>query len=94
MLCPLIYRELANSLVAVAKNSPSDNLESVDIVNLIIDHPSLMVSAITEGQYVVKLATMNDPGLISQHLKVSVQVKEFPKKAGGNITCSETNSSR
>ena len=74
-----MYRELANDLVVVAKNSPSDNLERVDIVRLKLSSPRLVISAVTEGKFIVKLATITNKRLLGQHLERTVQVKEFIK---------------
>lgn len=72
----LVYRELANNLISIAKNSPGDNLERTNIVRVRFIHPQKQIDAITEGRFLVKLQTMSDKNLIAQHLKVTVQVKE------------------
>ncbi len=72
----LLYREMANDLISVAKISPEDNLEKTDIIRLKMIHPQLIINAITEGKYIVKLKTLTDKRLIAQHLKVTVQVQE------------------
>ncbi len=72
----LIYRELANNMISVAKNSPSDNLERTDIVRIRFNHPQKSVNAITEGRFLVKLQTMTDKNLIAQHFQTTVQVQE------------------
>lgn len=75
-LSRLVYRELANDLILIAKNSPADNLERTNIVRIHFIHPQKQVNAITEGKYLVKLQTMQDKRLIAEHLRVTVQVKE------------------
>lgn len=72
----IVYRELANNLIQIAKNSPADNLERTNIVRVRFIHPQKQVDAITEGKYLVKLQTMTEKRLIAEHLKVTVQVKE------------------
>lgn len=72
----LIYRELANDMISIAKNSPSDNLERTDIVRIRFNHPQKTVNAITEGKFLVKLQTMTDKNLIAQHFQTTVQVQE------------------
>lgn len=72
----LVYRELANDLIRIAKNSPGDNLERTNIIRIRFIHPQKQIDAITEGKYLVKLQTMNDKRLIAEHLKVTVQVRE------------------
>lgn len=70
------YRELANNLVLIAKNSPEDNLEKTDIVRVQFFGDKLEINAVSEGRYVVKLATIKSPQLLKEHLKNTVQVKE------------------
>jgi len=72
----LLYREMANDLISVAKISPEDNLERTDIIRVKMIHPKLIINAITEGKYLVKLRTLTDKKLIAEHLKVTVQVQE------------------
>lgn len=72
----LLYREMANDLIAVAKNSPEDNLERTNIIRMKMIHPQMIINAITEGKYIVKLKTLTDKRLIAEHLKVTVQVQE------------------
>ncbi len=72
----LLYREMANDLIAVAKNSPEDNLERTDVIRLRMNHPKLVINAITEGKFLIKLKTLTDKKLIAEHLKVTVQVQE------------------
>lgn len=76
----LIYRELANDMILIAQNSPTDNLERTQMVRIEFNHPQIQVNAITEGQYLVKLQTMTDKTLIAKHFKTTVQVQEVPKK--------------
>lgn len=80
ILRKLVYRELANDLILIAKNSPSDNLERTNMVRVRFIHPELRVDALTEGKYIVKLQTLKSKELIAEHLKVTVQVKETPLK--------------
>jgi len=75
----LLYREMANDLISVAKNSPEDNLEKTDIIRFKLTHPQMVINAITEGKYIVKLKTLTDKRLIAEHLKVTVQVQEVLK---------------
>ncbi len=74
-----LYREMANNLIHIAKNSPDDNLERTDIVRLKIIHPQIEINAISEGRFIVKLATLKDKRLIAQHLQTTVQVQERMK---------------
>ncbi len=74
-----LYRNLANHMVAIAKNSPQETLERVFIVRLRINHPQLRIDAVTEGKDISKLATLSTPQFVADHLKSTVQVKETPK---------------
>lgn len=77
----LLYNELLKYLIHVAKNSPSDNLERTMIVSLRLDHPNLQLNSVTEGKFLVKLATLKDKELIKQHLIRTVQTQEVPKES-------------
>lgn len=74
-----LYRQLANYLVELARNSQVDILEKVFIIHFKIEHPKLEINAITEGKYVAKLLTLSSPQFIMDHLKQTVQVKETVK---------------
>lgn len=75
----LLYRQLANYMVTLARMSQPDILEKVFIVRLRVSHPKLEINAISEGQYVAKLATLTNPEFIKDHFKQTVQVKEVVK---------------
>ena len=75
----LMYRQLANHMAYVARISHTDILEKVDFVRFRVDHPKMVINAVTEGKYIVKLATLESPEHIMTHLKTTVQVKEDMK---------------
>lgn len=75
----LLYREMANFLTYIATNSPLDNLEQVDVVSVYLHHPKILVTAVTEGKYIVKLSTIKNKQMIANHLKATVSVKETIK---------------
>lgn len=75
----IMFRELANDLILIAKNSPIDSLERTDIVRVRMNHPKLEINALTEGKFIVKLATIKSSELLKEHLKATVQVKETKK---------------
>lgn len=75
-LQPMMYRQLANHMSYVAKISLIDVLEKVDWVRFKIIHKKMIINAVTEGKYIVKLATLEDPELIRSHLQSTVQVQE------------------
>ncbi len=74
-----LYRELANHLNHVAQNSPDDNLEKIDWVKLTLKHNGNSIEAVTAGKHLVKLQTLKNAGLIAEHLKNTVRVKESIK---------------
>jgi hypothetical protein len=72
----LMYRQLANHMSFVARSSHTDILEKVFIVRFKLMHPKMEINAVTEGKFIVKLATLETPEHIMTHLKSTVQVKE------------------
>ena len=75
----ILYRELANDLILISKNSPIDSLERTDIVSVKIKHNDFYINAITEGKFLIKLATISSIELIKEHIHATVQVKESKK---------------
>lgn len=75
----LMYRQLANHMSFLAKNSETDILEKVFFVRFRLTHPKMIINAVTEGQYIVKLATLQSTDHIIGHLQSTVQVKEEMK---------------
>lgn len=75
----LMYRQLANHMAFVARSSEIDILEKVFFVRFQIIHPKMILNAVTEGKFIVKLATLETPEHIMTHLKSTVQVKEEMK---------------
>jgi hypothetical protein len=75
-LRPLLYREMANTLMFVAKESPEENLERTFSVIVRIVHPELTINSLITGANLVKLRNMQTPELIAEHLKSSVTVQE------------------
>ena len=72
----LMYRQLANHMSFVARSSHADILEKVFFVRFKLSHPKMVINAVTEGKFIVKLATLESPEHIMTHLKSTVQVKE------------------
>lgn len=81
MLRTLLYRELANDLMAIANNSPSDNLERTEFISIKLIHPQMEIGALTEGKFLVKFSTLRDQRLIMEHFQQTVQVQEVIPKA-------------
>lgn len=75
----LMYRQLANHMSYIAKVSLPDMLEKVDFIRFRLDHENIQINAVTEGKYIVKLATLESPEHIMTHLKSTVQVKQTLK---------------
>jgi len=75
----LMYRQLANHISFVARSTHADILEKVMFVRFKVMHPKLVINAVTEGKYIVKLATLESPEHIMTHLQSTVQVKEDVK---------------
>ena len=75
----LMYRQLANHMSFIARVSHADMLEKVDFVRFRLDHPKIEINAVTEGKFIVKLATLETPEHIMTHLKSTVQVKQTVK---------------
>jgi hypothetical protein len=72
----LMYRQLANHMSFVARSNYPDILEKVFFVRFRLTHPKMVINAVTEGKYIVKLVTLESPEHIMAHLKSTVQVKE------------------
>lgn len=75
----LMYRQLANHMSFIARVSHADMLEKVDFVRFRLTHQKLVINAVTEGKFIVKLATLESPEHIMTHLKSTVQVKQTVK---------------
>ncbi len=75
----LMYRQLANHMSYIAHVSHVDMLEKVDFIRFKVSHPKMEINAVTEGKYIVKLATLETPEHIMTHLKSTVQVKQTVK---------------
>lgn len=76
LLKPILYRNLANHLIFIAQNSPQETLERVFIVRMHVEHPLMVIDAITEGKDISKFATLTDKKFIADHLQATVQVKD------------------
>ncbi|MCM2350121.1 MAG: hypothetical protein NDI69_08860 [Bacteriovoracaceae bacterium] len=72
----LMYRQLANHMSFVARSSYSDILEKVFFVRFKLTHPKMVINAVTEGKFIVKLSTLETPEHVMTHLQSTVQVKE------------------
>lgn len=75
----LMYRQLANHMSYTARISTADILEKVYLVRFKVSHPKMEINAVTEGKFIVKLVTLENPEHIMTHLQSTVQVKETIK---------------
>ena len=80
VLCPLLYRELANSLkfLASEQTAPLDILERVEMVYFKLTHPRLMIYAATSGKHLVGISALTSPRSLAEHVRDTVKVQEFP----------------
>jgi len=79
MMAAAHFRELANHLSYIAKNSPEDNLERVGLIIVKYITKQKIISALTEGRFLARLNTLQDIKLIADHLKATVKIKEETK---------------
>lgn len=75
----LMYRQLANHMSFIARVSHPDMLEKVNFIRFRLSHEKVEINAVTEGKFIVKLATLETPEHIMTHLKSTVQVKQTVK---------------
>jgi hypothetical protein len=73
------FRELANQLVFISKNTPEANLENVKSIHVIFSSETFMVEALSKGDSLSKLRYLMGPESIKEHLKNTVKIKETVK---------------
>ena len=80
VLCPLLYREMANSLKFLANDqkTPLNILKRVEMVQLKLTHPQLTVYAMTSGKFLVGMSKISNPDRLAKYIKTTVKVQEFP----------------
>ena len=76
----LYYRVLANELQSFAILSNPETLVHLDSLKLYLKGKELKILAKTDGEALVQLRSMKDKKQISDHLKLTVKVKELPKE--------------
>ena len=79
-LCPLLYREMANSLKFLSNEqiAPLDILERVSIVRLKLSHPHLTIHATISGKHLAEISKLSSPEDLVKHIKSTVTVQEHP----------------
>ena len=75
-----LYRDMANDLMFVSKNSPGDSLSRVLVVRMQLTSRKLIINAVTEGKYLSSMSTLSSKDGIAEHLKSTVHVKETLKE--------------
>lgn len=71
-----LYRELANNLIFVARNTLNESLERTLFVRLRLKTDSLEINALSEGKNAAKFKTLKNPQIIAEHFKHTVSVQE------------------
>lgn len=74
-----MYNELANNLMHLSKRTKQDSLGRTFQVLLKLESKTLDLVAITEGKYLAKMAMIQEPKNLLQHIQKTVQVKEISK---------------
>lgn len=80
VLKPLLYKDLANKLVALSRAAPFETLERVSTVELTLKQQSLDIIAMVTGRDLVALGKLREVSLLRQHLKNTVTTKEISKQ--------------
>ena len=74
-----LYRELANHLMYISKNSLRESLERVFIVRIRLESRTIVINAVTEGKFIAQMATLKNPEIMANHIQSTVQVQESVK---------------
>ncbi|MEH0860650.1 MULTISPECIES: hypothetical protein [Halobacteriovorax] len=72
-----MYKALANSYISIAKYALPESLERTMMVVVKLVHPKMVLSSISEGKYVVKLATLKNKNNLARHIHQTIQVQEI-----------------
>ena len=80
VLCPVLYRELANNWKSLADSRPPvrDILSRVESVRLKLIHPRLTIYSVASGTDLVRMAGINNPQDLAEHFRSTVRVQESP----------------
>ena len=70
------YRTLANDLHHFAKLSNPETLVRLARLQMVLRHPKIKIEAISDGESLVKLGKLESKQAISDHLRVSVKIRE------------------
>jgi hypothetical protein len=75
----LLYRDLANNLKSISDLAPNESLGHIIIIKIEMKHSRMDIAAITEGKFLAQLTNLKTPEFIRDHLKSTVNIKEFVK---------------
>ena len=80
ILCPLLYREMANSLKFLSddRTTPPDVLERVGTVRFKLIHPQLTVYAMMSGKSLAGMSRFSSADRLAEYIRASVTVQELP----------------
>ena len=70
------YREMANHLIFISRNAPSDNLERLSWVKISVIHPEGQADGVVDGMSLAKMATLKTQDGLMGHLQNAVKVKD------------------
>ena len=73
----LLYRELANTYMLLAKISNPETMENIRVIEINLKHKSLGIHSESDGQAVVELKSKRTQRDIANHLKLTVKTKEI-----------------
>ena len=71
-----MYKALANSYISISRYSMEESLERTMMIVVKLVHPKMIISSISEGQYVVKLKTLKNKNNLARHIHQTIQVQE------------------
>ena len=71
-----VYRELANGLMFISRNSLHESLERVFWISIHFKTKDMEIAARTKGEHLAQFRNMKDQKIIAEHLQATVEVKE------------------
>lgn len=71
-----VYRELANHIIFVSRNSLNESLERTFTVRMHLQADDLKLNALTKGEDIAQFANMKNPKFIREHFQKTVFVEE------------------
>ena len=80
------YRDLANQIYFISKNSLNESLERTDFIIIHYKGIDRQINALTKGEDIAKFAQFETIDFILDHFQRTVEVQEVKKDAGGSAT--------